>query len=362
MSVTTINQILLKNPVSKDIVYEFGKEDSTFEHGSVKFDESSLKEGQVLIKTILLSNDPTQRGWLSKETPEKVSHRTYAPAIKAGEVVRSLGLGEVVYSKSEKYVVGDKVSAMITWADYTVVPEAQVFSKIDESKGLPLTMYLSALGMTALTAYFGLTEVGKVTEGQTVVISAASGATGSVAVQIAKHILKAKNVVGISGSDSKGKWVKSLGADHVVNYNSPTFAKDLATAIGPDFADAYFDNVGGEVLDTVLPLLKDHGRVMACGAISGYNDPSLAAVKNWFAIITQKLTVQGFLVMEFSAKVPQAIGALVQGIQTGKIKAGEGLDLVDVSKDENPLESVPKAWSRLFSKDKGPGKLVTKLV
>lgn len=352
---SNFTRIILKNEPVGESNLNLGESDSTFEITKATYSESDLKDGEVVIKTIYLSNDPSQRGWLMQ------SSRSYMEPVKVGEAMLSLGLGEVVASKSTKYSVGSKVTAKLTWAEYTVVHESSIFNVIDESQQLPLPFYLGTLGLTGLTAYFGLTEVGQVKAGQTVVISAASGATGSMAVQIAKHILGA-NVIGITGSDDKCKWVEEIGADKAFNYKSSTFEEDFAKYIGTNYVDAYYDNVGGKILDCVLELMKTKGRVIACGAIASYNDASKAQILNWSAIIRFQLTVQGFVITQFIPKFPQGIMAIVGAMKAGKIRAGEGFHVVDLSKEVNPWEQVPKTWGLLFSGDKPNGKLITKII
>ncbi|CAH2355461.1 uncharacterized membrane protein [[Candida] railenensis] len=359
---TTQNIVLVNKQPESAVNFSLGEEDSTFKIVSKPFSESDLKDGQLLLKNLYFSNEPAQRGWMQKPDPNsKIPSRSYSAPIGDNDPVKCVTLSEVVLSKSEKFSVGDKLVGMFYWGDYSVSSEAAVFNKIDESLGVPLTYYLSHLGMTALTAYFGLVDIGKVQKGQTVVVSAASGATGSLAVQIAKNILGAGKVIGISGSDEKCRWVESLGADKCVNYKSDTFHDELRDAIGPDFADVYFDNVGGEILNYTLKLIKDHGIVVACGAIASYNDKSKGAITNWNSIVVQKLTVQGFIILEYTKRFPEAIAALSKGLKDGSIKAGEGINVVDLSKEENIWEQVPQVWKQLFT-SKGNGKLITKVV
>lgn len=359
---TTQNFIVVNKQPEAAVNFSLGEEDSTFRIESKPFSESDLKDGQLLVKNLYFSNEPAQRGWMQKPDPNsKIPPRSYSAPIRDNDPVKSVTLGEVVLSKSEKFSVGDKLVGMFYWGDYSIASEAAVFNKVDESLGVPLTYFLSHLGMTALTAYFGLVDVGQFKKGQTIVVSAASGATGSLAVQIAKNILGAGKVIGISGLDEKCKWVESLGADKCVNYKSETFHDELRDAVGPDFADVYFDNVGGEILDFTLKLMKDHGRVIACGAIASYNDKSKGAVTSWNSIVVQKLTVQGFIVLDYTKRYPEAIEVLSKGLKDGSIKAGEGINVVDLSKKEDILEQIPQVWKQLFT-SKGNGKLITKVV
>lgn len=347
--------ILAKSPELK-VNLQYGQPDSTFK--VVETQLPLLKPGQVLVKVLYLSNDPTQRTWMA---PGQDVSRAYRPPILPGDVVRSLALGEVLESTSEKYQKGDIVNGEFGWLQEFVADEASIFNKVDTSAGLPLPLFLSSLGMTGLTAYFGVKEVGQLKEGQSILISAASGATGSMAVQIAKHIVGASKVIGIAGSAEKCKWVESLGADYCANYRDPNWKKKLAEYIGTDYVDVYYDNVGGDQLSFALRKVKRFGRVVACGAIAGYNDPSKLVVTAWPEIIVNRLTVQGFIVSDFVTQFPEGVAAIVLGLQSGKIKATEGLTVVDLSSEKVPLEKVPETWYRLFTDEKPLGKLISKI-
>ncbi|KAG7194881.1 uncharacterized protein KQ657_003989 [Scheffersomyces spartinae] len=352
-----LTQVILQNQAERDVITELGTDQSTFKIVKKEFDESTLKDGDVLVKLLILSNDPTQRAWIQKGVDPK---RMYVPPVKVGEAMGSLGIAQVVSSKSSKWNVGDIVSGKFGWGDYYVANENFIFNKVDPNAGLPLPLYLGPVGMTGLTAYFGLTEILDFKEGQTLIVSAASGATGSMVVQLAKNVFKAKKVIAICGSDDKCKWVKSLGADIGLNYKSPNFKQELIDAVGDEFVDAYFDAVGGSILSQCMSLIKPFGKVAACGAISGYNDQSKYAVTTWYEIITNRLTVRGFIVGDFKEKFAQAIGAIVGAIKQGQVSVTQGIELKDLSGDSNKLEKVPAIWNTLFT-GKGEGKLLTKL-
>lgn len=350
-------KIVLDIPPTLKVNPKFGEADSTFKLVDSPA-ISQLGENEVLLKLLYLSNDPTQRGWMAAGQD---ASRAYQPPILKGESIRSLGLAEVLESKSEKYKAGDIVNGLLAWQDKIVVHESRIFNVVPTSSGLPLPIFLSSLGMTGLTAYFGLKEVGLFKEGQSVLISAAAGATGSMAVQIAKHLFKASKVIGIAGSDDKCKWVESLGADYCVNYKSETWKDDLSKYIGTDFVDVYYDNIGGDMLSYALGKIKRGGRVVACGALSGYEDKSKYAVTTWFEIIINRLTVQGFIVGDFAAQFPQAVGEIAGAIKEGKIRVTDAASVIDISGEENPWEKVPSTWYKLFTEEKPNGKLVTKV-
>ncbi|KAK3068953.1 quinone oxidoreductase [Teratosphaeriaceae sp. CCFEE 6253] len=315
-----------------------------------------LKDDELLIKPAYLSNDPAQRGWISTEAnPE----RLYVPPVKEGEPMRARGLAEVIESKSSKWQKSDWLFANSGWSEYAVIPASQAQPAPELEGGLSRTLYLGAFGMTALTAYFGLTEVVNTTKDDIVVISGAAGATGSMAVQIAKKLIGAKRVIGIAGSDSKCRWVEKLGADVCLNYKSSSFAEDLRKETpGPDgFANVYFDNVGGEILDLLLTRMARYGRVAACGAISNYNTTSDKAtgLKNWFEVIQMRIQIKGFIVIDYLKDAPKALEIFKKMLKDGKLEIEGGEHVVDTK-----FEDIPKTWMMLFD-GSNQGKLITAL-
>jgi len=210
-----------------------------------------------------------------------------------------------------------------------------------------------------MTAWFGMTEVAEITKDDIVVISGAAGATGSMCVQIAKNIVGCKKVIGIAGTDDKCKWVESLGADICLNYKSSSFAEDLKKETpGPDgFANVYFDNVGGEILDLMLSRMARHGRVAACGAISNYNNSKerTTGLKNWFEIISMRIQVRGFIVIDYMSRFPEAREIFTKALGEGKLKVEGGEHIV-----KGGFEDIPKIWMHLFE-GANQGKLVTAL-
>ena len=223
---------------------------------------SSLKDGEVLFQTLYLSLDPAMRGWLNPT-------RSYVPPVEIGAVMRGSGIGIIVASKSKKFPVGTYATGMCGWSEYTVIKEKFV-EPLDLPEGAVPTDALGVLGMTGLTAYFGILEIGQVKAGDFVVVSGAAGATGSVVGQIAK--LKGATVLGLAGEDSKVQWLKEeLGFDEALNYKDPEFAKKFRAAT-KGLIDVYFDNVGGEILDLALSRAKPFSRFVMCGAISEYNN------------------------------------------------------------------------------------------
>ncbi len=234
---TKTKQYLLNRRHFGDVVLN-NSPDATFKY--VETELAPLKEGQILVKTVYISNDPAQRSWIA---PGKAK---YTAPVYEGDVMKAQGIAKVVESKSSKYSVGDYIVGMIGWSQYSIFADTDSLRKVSDE--LPLTAYLGIAGMTGLTAYFGLTRVGGAKKGTVILVSAAAGATGSVVVQLAKHVIGAKKVIGIAGGSAKADYVKSLGADYAIDYKSSTFAKDLKKALGEDKIDLFFDNIGGKFL------------------------------------------------------------------------------------------------------------------
>ena len=255
--------------------------------------------------------------------------------------------------------VGQLVSGESSWSEYDVLDAAAVNPvQPNEQAGIKATHFIGALGGPGLTAYYGLVDVAGAKAGETVLISGAAGAVGSTAVQIAKNLVGAKRVIGIAGGEQKCRWVvESLGADACIDYKASDFEQQLIKATR-GFVDVFFDNVGGKVLDLALTRVKRFGRVAACGAISAYNAPGETGITNWYEIISNRIEVKGFIIIDAikAGKVPSIIGKLVEGILAGKIKIGEESETVVPAK----FEDVPKTWSLLFTGG-NQGKLVTEL-
>ena len=313
-----------------------------------------LKSNQVLLKNLYLSNDPAQRPWIQKDQDPK---RLYMPPVLPGDVMQSRGIAEVIASTADAFPVGAHCLAGTGWSEYRVIDASQC-QPISLVPGLKETHFLGALGLTGLTAYYGLKTIGKVGPGETLVVSGAAGATGSMAVQIAKKMLGCKRVIGLAGSDDKCRWVESLGADVCINYKREDVWERLA-AETEGYVEAFFDNVAGQTLDFMLSRLKRHGRVISCGAIDVYNKEDKAQLKNYHEIIYNRLEIRGFIVIDLleSGGAPQAIADLVQAYQEGKIRIGDESETVVDTK----IEDIPKTWLKLFEGG-NTGKLVTKIV
>ena len=252
--------------------------DSDFELIKEEIDE--LNDQEILLENLYLSFDPTQRMWLN-DMPG------YLPPVQIGEVVRSGGVGKVIDSKHSDYKVGDLVFGFVGWQSHCLIAPTQDerFRVIPDI--LPLPTMLNVLGTTGITAYYGLVELGDPKPGETVLVSGAAGATGSVAAQIAK--LKGCNVIGIAGGAKKCQWLKDCGIDEVIDYTNSNVHEELPK-VAKNGIDVYFDNVGGELLETVLFLINISARVLLCGGISsGYDATKLPdGPKNLFSLIIKR--------------------------------------------------------------------------
>jgi NADPH-dependent curcumin reductase len=301
-----------------------------------------LTDGQVLIKTAYISLDPAMRGWMAEG-------RSYIPPVQIGEVMRAGTVGEVVESKGQKFAAGDHVTGWLGVQEYAVCDENAVF-KVDAGE-IPLTTYLGALGMPGLTAYFGLLDVGAPKEGETVVVSGAAGAVGSVVGQIAK--IRGCRVVGIAGGPEKCAWlVDELGFDAAIDYKGEDVGEALRKHC-PEGVDVYFDNVGGDILDAALARLARGARVVICGAISQYNKmTSMSGPSNYMSLLVNRARMEGFVVMDYMSRAPEAVGEMAGWIAEGKLVARE--DVVE------GFESFPHALQKLF-RGENVGKLVLKV-
>lgn len=310
---------------------------------------------QALVKTLYFSNDPAQRGWIQKGMDPA---RLYTAPVLPGEVMRSYTIAEVLSSNIPSLPKGQLVLGSLGWTEYAIVHAHDVRPiQADEQSGIRPTHFIGALGGPGLTAYYGLVEIAGAKPEDTVVVSGAAGATGSMVVQIAKQIVGCKRVIGIAGGEKKCAWVKSLGADECVDYKSASFEQDLVKAT-EGFVEVYFDNVGGPILDLMLSRVKRFGRIAACGAVATYNSMGESGIKNWFEIIVNRIQVKGFIVTDAveSGQAAPWLKELIGKVKEGKIQIGPETETVVPTK----FEDVPKTWNMLFQGG-NTGKLVTQL-
>jgi NADPH-dependent curcumin reductase CurA len=301
----------------------------------------TIQEGQALARVKYLSIDPTMRIWM-------IDMPQYMPPVKIGEVMRAFGLAEVIESRHPDYKKGDKVSGLTGLQDFVVIDgkEARSFQRVPNIPFLSDTNFLNILGINGLTAYFGLLEIGKPQPGETLVVSAAAGATGSIAGQLGK--IHGCRVVGIAGTDEKCTWIKDeLGFAAAINYKHPDWKAQLVAAT-PKGVDINFENVGGEIMQAVLDRMNLHGRVVLCGLISGYTkqDPGLASFGQ---LIIKRLRVEGFLCIDYLSRFMEAGKQLGMWKMTGKLKDRQTL--------VKGLENAPDAINMLFRGD-NIGKLI----
>jgi NADPH-dependent curcumin reductase CurA len=300
----------------------------------------ALAEGMIRVRNRWLSVDPYMRGRMNDV-------KSYVPPFQLGEPMEGGAIGEVVESTAEGFAPGDLVQHMAGWRDEAVVPARGVHKLPD--LGAPPEQFLGILGITGATAYFGLLDVAQAKPGEIVFVSAAAGAVGSVVVQIAKA--RGLTAIGSAGGEQKCGFVRSLGADAVVDYRAAPILKGLAAA-APDGIDVYFDNVGGDHLDAALALARNHARFAICGMIQGYNDPTPPAFKFAVRIIAARIRVQGFLVIDYQSRMGEFHRDMSAWLASGAIKSHD--TIVD------GLEQAPDAFLGLFS-GANTGKMLIRL-
>ncbi|MGH9675572.1 MAG: NADP-dependent oxidoreductase [Candidatus Acidiferrum sp.] len=299
-------------------------------------------DGEVLIKVLYVSLDPAMRGWMNEG-------KSYIRPVAIGEVMRAGGAGKVIASNNPKFAVGDYAYGTTGIQEYCLA-SGNEFNKVDP-KIVPLPVYLSALGMTGMTAYFGLLDVGQPKAGDTVVVSGAAGATGSVVGQIAK--IKGGRVVGIAGGAEKCAYLqKDLGFDGAIDYKSENLPKALRERC-PKGIDVYFDNVGGDTLDAVLAQINLGARIAICGAISQYNNTTpIKGPSNYLSLLINRASMKGFIVFDYTARFGEAARDIAGWLKAGKLKSRE--DIVD------GLQTFPETLLKLF-KGENKGKLLIKV-
>ncbi|WRT70878.1 uncharacterized protein IL334_007877 [Kwoniella shivajii] len=281
--------------------------DNTFKTqiGQVKEPE----DGEVVVKVDYVSIDPTMRGWLNDT-------RSYLPPVQIGAVMRATSLGKVILSKDPNFKQGDLVFDTFGWQEYWTGPGKAIQKRVTPEGGREID-HMGLYGLTGMTAYVGLFEIGKIKNGDHVVISGAAGAVGQVATQIAIAHPKC-TVTAIAGSKEKLDYLKKLGAHNVLNYKDSDFTKQFKNV---GLIDVYFDNVGGEILDQALSQLNPYARIIACGAISAYNAEKPAPLYNYFNLVSMKSTMRGFIVLDHANMFKEGSEYLANLVKEGKMKA-----------------------------------------
>jgi NADPH-dependent curcumin reductase CurA len=300
-----------------------------------------IKDGQALVRTQWISLDPTNRAWIGEEP-------TYLPPVGIGEVMRAVGLGRVVASKHDTYKEGQLVQGLIGWQEWAVVSDEGPLLVVPEIAGVSTSAYLGVLGTTGLTAWVGLKDIGHPQPGETVLVSAAAGAVGSVAGQIAK--IQGARVVGVAGGPEKCSLLtEQLGFEAAVDHRAPDW-RDQLIAATPDGIDVDFENVGGDIMDAVFRRLNLRARVVLCGLISSYNDTEPPpGPRNFRNLLVQRVLLQGFIVLDHLHRMPEAAAELVRWMQEGRL---EPLETV-----VEGFEQLPTAINMLFD-GANTGKLV----
>ena len=292
----------------------------------------SPADGEALLRVRYISLDAANRAWMQGAT--------YRSAVDAGSVMAGGSIAEVIESKAPGFAKGDLVFADTGWQDYAALPAKQLI-KVPAME--PMTHLLSVYGIAGLTAYFGLLRVGEPKAGETVVVSAAAGSVGSLVGQIAK--IKGCRVIGVAGGAEKCAWLKSeLGFDEAVDYKAGNLYAGLKAA-APKGIDVYFDNTGGEILESCLPLMKMHGRIACCGAVSAYDGAPPAAGPRGIPglLVVKRIRMQGFIVMDYYGERDAALADLQKWVADGKLKVQE--DVID------GLENTPAALIGLLAGD-----------
>jgi NADPH-dependent curcumin reductase len=311
--------------------------------GPIQADTFELREsevpvigpGEFLVRNLWLSFDPAQRGWLN-------DLRSYVPPVAIGEPMRAAAVGQVIASNSPDFAPGQLVLGAFGWQDYVASKGTGLVPVTKLSPGVPPNKALSVLGLTSVTAYFGMLEIARPQPGDTVVVSSAAGATGSAAGQIAK-IEGAKIVIGIAGGKEKCSWLtRDAHFDAAIDYKSEDVGRRLAE-LAPNGINVYFDNVGGQILNQCLAQIAFRGRVVLCGGISsGYGTERSAIVplSNYFMLTVQSARMEGFIVLNYAARFPEAVAKIAAWVDAGKIAYREDIAL--------GLEHAPETLKRLF--------------
>lgn len=303
---------------------------------------ADLQDGQVLVRNLYLSLDPTNRMWAATDT--------YLPAVPIGDVMRGGAIGVVEESRNPGFKVGDNVQGLLGWQEFAIT-DGKGVTVLPQMPGVPLTAFMGLFGHIGMTAYFGLLDIGQPKAGETLVVSAAAGAVGSLVGQIGK--IKGCHVVGIAGSDDKCKWiVDDLGFDAAINYKTENVYDSLKKHC-PKGIDIDFENVGGKIMDAVLAQINFRARVVLCGLISGYNSTEpVPGPYNFSNILIQRARVEGFIVLDYASRAMECMTELGQWLMQGKIKFR--IDEVE------GLKGAPLALNRLFE-GSNIGKLVVKI-
>src|SRR6201997_860351 len=298
-------------------------------------------EGEFVVEIDYLSIDPAMRTWMN-------AGRSYVPPVQIGEVMRALGVGHVVESRHPGFAVGDEVSGIFGVQRYALSHGAEV-NKIDTGLA-PATVHLGVLGISGLTAYFGLLDIGRPEPGQTVLVSGAAGSVGSIVGQIAR--IKGCRAIGIAGGGDKSRWlVEEVGFDAAIDYKSADLRAELK-AHAPNGVDVFFDNVGGATLEAALNRLAGGARIVLCGAVSQYNDAPRGPA-NYMQLLVARASMTGFVIFDYLTRYPEGVAQLAKWVGTGQLRSHE-----DIVRGE--VGDFPETLRKLFS-GQNTGKLILAL-
>ncbi|HEY1840573.1 MAG TPA: NADP-dependent oxidoreductase [Mycobacterium sp.] len=298
-------------------------------------------DGKFVMQVDYLSIDPAMRTWMN-------AGRSYVPPVQIGEVMRAVGVGHVVESRHPGFAVGDDVSGIFGVQRYALSDGAEV-NKLDTTLA-PATTYLGALGISGLTAYFGLLDVGRPGPGQTVLVSGAAGSVGSIVGQIAR--IKGCRAVGIAGGEDKCRWlVDEVGFDAAIDYKAADLRKELKTH-APDGVDVYFDNVGGATLEAALNRLAHGARIVLCGAVSQYNDAPRGPA-NYMQLLVARASMTGFVIFDYAERYAKGVAELANWLNAGELRSHEQIEHGDVG-------DFPDTLLKLF-RGENTGKLILAL-
>ncbi len=315
-----------------------------FDYHEAPMPTPDLSSGELLVKNLYLSFDPAMRGWMD-DAP------SYLPPVALGEPMRAAAIGQVTESGNPDIPVGALVQGFFGWQEYAISRPSDLIPATLLPEGTPPTMSLSVFGGTSLTAYFGLLHVGKPVAGETVLVSGAAGATGSVVAQIAK--IKSCRVIGIAGGEDKCQWLKNdCNLDEVIDYKNQNVEQRIGE-LCPDGINVFFDNVGGSILEAGIEHIAEKGRIVLCGQISAYNnDEPQPGPRNLMHLITRRARMEGFIMIDFIEHIGDATADLGNWVKEGKIAHREDI--------QQGFKNIPATFLRLFQ-GRNEGKQLLKL-
>lgn len=297
-------------------------------------------DGELLVRIELLSIDPAMRGWMNDVD-------SYLPPVRVGAVMRAAGIGQVIESRNPRFSIGDYVSGTFGVQEYAISDGTGVI--VVDPDTTPLASHLSVLGMTGMTAYFGLFDAGRLRDGETVVVTAAAGGVGSLVGQLAKT--RDCRVIGIAGGAEKCRKVRALGFDECIDRQTDSVRSELA-ALCPDGIDVFFDNVGGAILEAGLAHLAHGARVVLCGAVSQYNEATMRGPSNYMQLLVKRASMTGFVVFDYARRFASARQALEELLRRGDLRSEEHV--------VTGLDNFPTALRSLFD-GSNTGKLILRI-